>query len=75
MAGGHHDGFENHTPVDALKGMESPFSAFNMLHQAFSGGGRGPESGGGMGDSFDPAKAQAALDKGMLENIYKNVMT
>ena len=65
-----------HTIASALKGMESPFSFASVMQGMMGrgGGGRGPESGGGMGDAFNAAKAQASIDKGMMDMIYKPIM-
>jgi hypothetical protein len=62
VAGGHHEGFEKHTAIEALKGDEhAAFSIFNIGHQLLAGGSR----------PMDDKTAQASIDNGMQANIYE----
>jgi hypothetical protein len=65
------DQVSHHDVVDhMIGGGDSPFNLRGLLKTALSGG--VTDNGGGMGDSFNPAKAQASMDEGMKQNIYQS---
>jgi hypothetical protein len=69
---GHAEQGEHRDVIDHMMGGgdSSPFNLRSLMKTALSGG--AGDSGGGMGDRFDPVKAQASLDAGMQQNIYQS---
>ena len=66
------DQTSHHDVIDHMTGGgdSSPFNLRSLMKTALTGG--GADNGGGIGDSFNPAKAQASLDEGMKNNIYQS---
>jgi hypothetical protein len=69
----HPEHTEHRDVVDAVAGGEGPFNLRSLMRSALSGGGGG--NGGGMGESFDPVRAQASIDEGMKQNIYASTFS